>query len=146
MFVRTPEKCVALHLSCRRRPELCLLSRRCPRRWHRHRSSLDDGPERRGVSHRLLVQPRALLLDVQRDDFPGEGPVPAVADLGRTHNRNSQGGTALQQSGRGVQMLCWDSRASSAQSSELNGNLSVVIVTQAKVYVLTNLTARQTPR
>lgn len=52
-------------------------------RRHRPGSGLDDRPERGRVSVGLLVQPRAVLLDVQRDHVRRPRQVSAVAEVGR---------------------------------------------------------------
>lgn len=64
---------------------------RRPGRRHRHRGPLADRHEGRRLSHWLLVQPRALLLDVQQNDFPGSRQLPTVAELGRANNRDVNG-------------------------------------------------------
>lgn len=73
---------------------LCLRPRR-PGRWHRHRSPLADGHEGWRLPHWLLVQPRALLLEVQRNHFSGARPLPPVADVGRANNRGVGGRSRL---------------------------------------------------
>lgn len=71
------------------------LSHRCFSRRHRHRGPLAYRHEGRDLSHRLLVQPRALLLEVQRDDVSGEGPLSTVAELGWAHNGDIRGRRTL---------------------------------------------------
>lgn len=51
----------------------------------RHRRRLDERPEGGRVPERHVVQPRAVLLDVQRDHLRREGQVPPVEELGRAH-------------------------------------------------------------
>lgn len=51
-------------------------------RGHRPGRGLDDGPEGGRVSVGLLVQPRAVLLDVQRDHVRRPRQVSAVAEVG----------------------------------------------------------------
>lgn len=72
-------------------PDLIFVCRRRSGRRHRHRGPLADGHEGRDLPRRLLVQPRALLLEVQRDHLPGQGPLSAVADLGGAHNGHVRG-------------------------------------------------------
>lgn len=63
-------------------------------RRHRPGGGLDDGPEGGRVSVGLLVQPRAVLLDVQRDHVRRPRQVSAVAEVGRAHDRPHRGKTA----------------------------------------------------
>lgn len=86
-------------------PWFTLLSLRCPSWRHRHCSPLADGHEGWSLSHWLLVQPWALLLDVQWDNISGAGSLPTVAELGRADNRDIKGtGTFL--------LSCWYTRCS----------------------------------
>ncbi|TMS02106.1 H(+)/Cl(-) exchange transporter 3 [Larimichthys crocea] len=55
----------------------------CSGRPDRHRRRLDERPEGGRVSERHVVQPRAVLLDVQRDHLRRAGQVPSVEELGR---------------------------------------------------------------
>lgn len=88
-------------------PDLFPLSPRCSSRRHRHRSPLANRHEGRRLSHWLLVQPRALLLDVQRDDVSGEGPVSTVEDLGWAHNGDIGGTRTLQNVGFSSTVAEW---------------------------------------
>lgn len=76
-------------------PEFIPLPLRRPRRRYRHRSPLAHRHEGRRLSRRLLVQPRALLLEVHRDHVSGEGQLSRVEELGRAHNRDVQGRRAF---------------------------------------------------
>lgn len=69
---------------------LVVYSRRVGR-WDWHISPLDDRPEGRGLSERVLVQPWTLLLDLQRDHLPREGQVSTVEKLGWAHHRRNRG-------------------------------------------------------
>lgn len=72
-------------------PWFTLLSLRRPSWRHWHCSPLADGHEGWSLSHWLLVQPRALLLDVQWDNISGAGSLPTVAELGRVDNGDIKG-------------------------------------------------------
>lgn len=62
-------------------------------RCHRLGGGLDDRPEGGRVSVGLLVQPRAVLLDVQRDHVWRPRQVSAVAEVGRADDRPHPGQT-----------------------------------------------------
>lgn len=88
IYMKTMDGCASLFLIVL--SWLCLRLRRLGW-WHRHRSPLADRHEGWRLSHWLLVQPRALLLEVQRNHFSGAWPLPPVAELGRANNRDVGG-------------------------------------------------------
>lgn len=86
-------------------PWSTLLFLRCLSWRHRHCSPLADRHEGWSLSNWLLVQPRALLLDIQWDNVSGAGSLPTVAELGRADNRDIKGT-------RTFLLSCWHTRCS----------------------------------
>lgn len=89
------QSCSRTVISCWK-PLTCPVSCRHAGRSDRPGGGLDDRPEGRCVSVGLLVQPRAVLLDVQRDHLRRPGQVSAVAEVGWANDRPHWGQKQLE--------------------------------------------------